>query len=140
MGILKSLAVMAACFVGAPASAQTVAVDNNFYVDTVDWDGAGRVLIRWRPVLIDGKISICGAYAVRGGSLYSGLTRRAMRNIRAENGQGFMMPNMGFFRQVSSANYDSRAQGVQANCRVSSIAGSPADLQSMRLRQTVFKY
>lgn len=140
MNIFKAIAVAAVCFVGAPASAQQVVIDDNFEVYGFSWDGSGRGLIRWRPVLIDGKIAICGAYSVQGGRKYVDLTRRAVRNLRASSDGGFFMPNMSFFRQVSSAHIADGATGQMANCRVSATEGTPADLFGFALNQTIRKY
>lgn len=139
MRIVKMLAVIAALGAGVPASAQQVSVDPSFLTHNFGWSGNGSTTVIWRPMIIEGKIAICGAYASRGGRKYADLSRQAIRDMRIETANGVFLRGLGFFSRATARDLQPGASAT-ANCRVTNVAGQPAQLQGLRLGFTPQNY
>lgn len=116
----------------AAAQVPTTLVDNRFNSGTLNWEGNGSTLVRWRAVIIDGNIAICSAYAVRGGRKYNNLSKQAVATIRIERNGSNFMPSLRHSAIHGSTAYSQRLVGSKANCRVTSTPGTPADLSEFR--------
>lgn len=123
-----------------PAAAETTQIDERFRGGTFDWSGNGSTLVRWRAILVDGKIGVCGAWSARGGGNYTRLSRQAIADMRVERDGVVFMRGLSFFNAVGAAAYQSGLEGRTANCRITSTPGTPADLKSMRLQFTPQRY
>ena len=138
--LFKKLILALALTAATPAMAQQVAIDDNFAWSTFNWDGNGRTLVVWRPILIEGNIAICGAFSARGGQKYSNLSRQAIRDMRIDGPNGAFIRNLSFLAQRGTAGYDARLKGEMANCRVTEIAGTQESLRTFKLGFTPQRY
>ncbi len=139
MNFFKSLAVAAACVLAGPATAQSITIDQSFKLESLDWRGStGRFIIMWRPIAIDGKLAVCGAYSARGS--LDRATDRAMEAMDFYQDNRRVMRDMGFFNNVSSRHFDDALLGQQASCRVTNVAvaGAGSSNFALRLSKTRF--
>lgn len=139
---IKFLAAMAIAVCGAlPAAAQQLQIDDSFHLHTLSWEnGNGSTMVRWRPVIIDGNIAICSAYATRGGRKYSDLSKRVVADMRIErNGETFLS-SLRFSRINGSRAYGTEMIGTNADCMVTSVPGTSADFSALRADITPNRY
>lgn len=134
------VALVLCCVMALPATAQQTQIDDAFRWSSFGWDGNGQTLVVWRPVIVDGKIAICGAYSSRGGSKYSNLSRQAVGDMRIDGPNGAFIRGLSFFNRVSNSQFEDQLRGAMANCRVTATSGTPADLRSYRLGFTPQRY
>lgn len=133
MHFFKSLAVAVACVMAVPASAQSITIDQSFKLESLDWRGStGRFIIMWRPIAIDGKLAVCGAYSARGS--LDRATDRAMEAMDFYQDNRRVMRDMGFFNNVSSRHFDDALLGQQASCRVTNVSVAAAESSNFALR------
>lgn len=140
---MKFLTIAAAALAiccASSAQAQQVTVDAGFRTEVFEWGGNGRTRVAWRPVIVDGKIGICGAYSSRGGSKYANLSRQAVRDMRIDGDAGAFIRNLGFFAQVSSRSFDQGLRGEIANCRITATPGTAGNLAEFRFGFTPQRY
>jgi len=132
--------LLGALTLSTPVAAETTQIDDRFRGGTFDWSGNGSTIVRWRAVLVDGKIGICGAWAARGGGNYNRLSRQAIADMRVERDGVTFMRGLSFFNAVGAAAYQTGLAGRTANCRITATPGTPKDLKTMRLQFTPQRY
>ena len=139
---IKFLTAVAVAVCGAlPAIAQQVQIDETFHLHTLNWEnGNGSTMVRWRPVIIDGNIAICSAYATRGGRKYSSLSRQAVADMRIEQNGQTILPSLRFSSIQGSRAYGQNMVGTNATCAVTSTPGTPADFAALRADITPRNY
>ena len=134
MHFIKALALSSAVLVGTPLAAQEVAIDRNFQYRSLGWDsGRGATILIWRPVIIDGKVAICGGDGSEGGNVFRNLTRQALRNLRIDGPNGTLIRNLRFFAALSPGDLSPARTSGTAQCRVTGTAATPADLLSYKI-------
>lgn len=127
-----SAAVLSLAF-ALPASAQQVQVDQSFGGSEFNWSGTGSILIRYRPIIVEGEIFVCGVYAFQGGATKARLAAAVMRDAQAKvNGQTILR-NLSGFSSVSPQFYAASLDGQAANCIGSGDAGTTADLATFEM-------
>lgn len=139
MTFFRSLAVVISCCLAVPVNAQSITIDQSFTLESLDWRGStGRFIIMWRPIAIDGKLAVCGAYSARGS--LDRATDRAMEAMDFYQDNRRVMRDMGFFNNVSSRHFDDALLGQQASCKVTnrSVAGAESSTFALRLSKTRF--
>jgi hypothetical protein len=142
MKFIQIVSLLSALAFTAPAAAQTTEVNEQFRHHSVNWSGpsTGAMLVRWRPVIVDGKIAICGAYANRGGSTFVRLGRQAIRNMWIDrNGTAFMR-NLHFFAVDGSEAYTRGLIGERATCRVTNTPGTADSLSEFTFGYRAGRY
>ena len=128
MKLLQLASLLGALALAAPAVAQTTEINEQFRNAGFSWSRNGSMLIKWRPVIVDGNIAICGAYASRGGSTIANLNRQAVRDMWIKRNGSSFMRDISFFAVQGTRAYGRRLQGDLANCRVTSTPGTPESL------------
>ncbi len=111
-----------------------VTVDDSFAASGLQWDSNGSELfIRYRPVMEDGQMYICGAYTNRGASIITRLGRQAMgRSTIKMNGET-VLRGLSFFNIVSSANRATGLVGTTAFCRNTGLSPSKEEFATVRI-------
>ena len=135
IAFIKSLAT-AICFV-APlsVSALEVQVDDTFGLYGFSWDRQGEMVIRYRPVVHEDQLYICGAYSNRGGSgATTNLGRQVMREARMKMGDETIARNLTFFNIVSSSNNSTRLVGTTAKCRNTNRTAEGLDVTTVEIQ------
>lgn len=130
VSIAKRLAVVAALsLVSTAATAQTMAVDNTYGGGEMRWDTrGGGVKFRYRPVVQDGTIYVCGAFATFGGPAQSRLGREVMRQAQLQFQGRRVKSNLSFFNWVSSTGWDDTLVGREVECRSTDMPAANVDL------------
>jgi len=129
---LKMTAVAAISLLPVNATAQSQVVDG-FRVDQFRWTGAASTMVRWKPMLLDGELLICGSYSTRGAGRFRGFGREMMQrtNVRL-NGQ-VVKRGVSHFSSVQSQHMNSRMVGQPADCARLGRSGTDADLNNITL-------
>ncbi len=144
LAIIPNLrAAFCAALIAMPlsASAFETPVDNNFRITGMGSDRQSQLLIRYRAVLFEGEMYICGAYSSRGSSrIASSFAREVLREGKMTMGETTVKRNLTFFNAVSSANNDTRLDGVMAQCLSTGISATPAELPSVRIELRSGRY
>ena len=131
---LRIIASVALIFLPISASAFEILVDDNFRGTGMRSSRQSEIIIRYRAVLFEGDMYICGAYSSRGGATASTqMARQVMREADMVMGDQTVMRNLLFFNIVSSANNSVALDGAMANCASTGISAQPADLRSVRI-------
>ena len=100
----------------------------------MQWSSQAEMMIRYRAVLFEDEMYICGAYSNRGGgAMITRLGREVMREATMVMGDRTVMRNLSFFNVVSSANNSVALEGTMANCVTTGISVQPAQLRSVRI-------
>ncbi len=124
----------------AQSSALEVVVDQSFNGIRFDWDRTGDMLIRYRPVIHEGELHVCGAYSNRGGRTFVRLGREVMRQASASVSGSTVVRNLSFFNVVSNANNSNGLEGQVANCVNTGRAATAAELGTFELNVRDGKY
>lgn len=130
VSIAKRLAVVAALsLVSTVATAQTVTVDNTFGGGELRWDSrGGGVKFRYRPVVQDGIVYVCGAFATFGGPTQARLGREVMRQAQLQFQGRRIQRNLSFFNWVSSTGWEDTLIGREAECQSTDMPAANVDL------------
>jgi hypothetical protein len=131
--IRTAAAAVLAIFLPISASALDVTVDDSFGGYGFNWDRTGEMLIRYRPVLVDGEMYICGAYSNRGGANITRLGRQVMREASITMNGADVVRNLQFFNVVSSANNRTELVGTTASCMNTGLRPSNMDLSTVSI-------
>jgi hypothetical protein len=125
----------------AAATSLDVTVDDSFGGSGLRWDRAGaETFVRYRPVMQDGEMYICGAYSNRGGGFINDVGRQAMnRGLIIMNGE-VVLRRLAFFNLVSSSNRENDLVGVATNCRNTGLRPSNEDLATVTIRIPTGRY
>ena len=130
--MIKNLMAAAAITLAASgAQAQSVAIDDTFLVGGGKWDGLGSIYMRFRPVVANGEILICGAYSSTGGSKYTRLNRQVVRGGKAVVGNRVLSNSLSFFNQVSNSHNAVELVGQTASCMNTGVAADGIDLNAI---------
>lgn len=135
MKTLRFALLAVALGVTAPltASAQSVVVDDSFAGGTFRWSDRGSMYFRWRPVLNDGQIFICGVRANNASSnRTSRLNSAALRDAKIVLNDQRVMQGLDFFATANSAHVAQKLVGQTSNCRATSLAAN-TDIGALRL-------
>ncbi|MGC9368335.1 MAG: hypothetical protein ACP5DX_02230 [Paracoccaceae bacterium] len=123
---MKTLAIALAtlCLVSAAAAQQagpaSITMDENSGTHTITWRGtAGRIFIRWKLIPVEGKIHVCGNYALKGHSMDS-LSRKAIRDLEVRIDDKPILKDLRFFTRLPS---EDQLVGGTAACKAT---GAPA--------------
>jgi len=123
-----------AAVTGASSDTLEITVDDSFAVYAFTWDRIGsETYIRYRPVMENGQMYVCGALSTRGGSDIRKVSVQAMRRSTIEMNGSSIMRNMNFFNIVSNANLSSELVGTTASCQNSGLSPTQAEFQTVRL-------
>lgn len=99
------------------------------------------MMFRYRAVLFEGEMHICGAYSNRGrGAVTTRLGREVMREATMVMGDRTVMRNLSFFNVVSSANNGVGLEGTMANCATTGISVRPNELRNVRIEVREGRY
>ena len=115
------------------ASALQVQVDGTFAGYGLQWARQAEMLIRYRPVIFEGEMHICGAYSNRGGTDITRLGRQVMREATIKMDGSTILRNLDFFNVVSSANNGVQLVGTTANCANTGLAVTSQQLSTVEI-------
>ena len=132
---LKSaaLAALAATLLPLSANALDVQVDDTFGGMTMTWATNSTTLIRYRPVMHEGEMYICGAYSNNGGNNITRVGREVVREATIKMEGSTVMRNLDFFNVVSSANNSNGLVGTTASCRSTGLAPTNAQFSTVEI-------
>ncbi|WP_342075238.1 hypothetical protein [Yoonia sp. SS1-5] len=97
------------------------------------WDGLGSMLARFRAVMIDGELNICGAYTNSGGRKYSDLNREVMRQATIKMNGTRLLNDLRYFNVISNSQKDVYLEGSNAACRTTGIAATPEEIATVEI-------
>jgi hypothetical protein len=97
------------------------------------WDRNGEMLIRYRAVVVDGQLHICGAYSNRGGSSITRLGRQVLREATITMDGSSVLRNLQFFNVVSNANNSNGLVGTTASCVNTELTPTKAQVSTIEI-------
>ncbi|MEJ8560110.1 hypothetical protein QTO30_01865 [Yoonia sp. GPGPB17] len=127
----------------ASASSDTVqiTVDDSFAGYVLQWDSNGaETFIRYRPIMENDQMYICGAYSNRGGSIFSRLGRQALNGSTVKMNGNTVMRGLGFFNVVSNANRQAELVGTTAFCSNTGLSPSREEFVTVRIDVPTGRY
>ncbi|WP_179380334.1 hypothetical protein [Jannaschia marina] len=123
------LALTAAPAAANPVNAK-VQVTDDFAIGSSGWTGAaiaGRLFIAWRPIVVEGRPMVCGAYAFDNIRLRPAIDNMLREGaVTAEDRD--LLRNLKFFNRVRARSEDAMV-GTMANC-----TALPAGVGAQRMR------
>ncbi len=118
----------------ASSNAPEVTVDDSFAGLQLAWDSNGaETFIRYRPVMQNGQMFICGTYTNRGGSIFNRLGRQALTGGTIEMNGNTVLRGLQFFNIVSNANRSANLVGTTATCRNTGLSPSEEEFATVRI-------
>lgn len=118
----------------ASSNTVEVTVDSSFAGVQFAWNSNGaETFIRYRPVIQDGQMYICGAYTNRGGSIFNRLGRQAVTGATIEMNGSTVLRGLQFFSIVSNANRGTQLVGTTARCRNTGLSPSEQELSTVQI-------
>jgi hypothetical protein len=105
-----------------------VPIDDSFAVFSTGWSGGmpGQLVVAWRPLMVEGRGMICGAYAVTNSQLRP-VVNDMLRQGFVEAAGRPVLRNMRFFNRTNARD-EAGMVGQTANCTV--LPDGPLDQQS----------
>ncbi|MFA8441555.1 MAG: hypothetical protein ACEPO0_06775 [Yoonia sp.] len=118
-----------------------VTVDDSFAGAGLQWDSNGaETFIRYRPVMENGQMYICGAYSNRGGSIFMRFGRMALSRSTVEMNGDTILRGLGFFNIVSIANREAELVGTTAFCRNTGLSPSREEFATVQIDVPTGRY
>ncbi|WP_100367307.1 hypothetical protein [Yoonia maricola] len=127
--------------ISASTQSLEVTVDDSFAATGLQWNSNGaEIFIRYRPVMENGEMYICGAYSNRGGSIFSRLGRQAVNGSTVKMNGDTIMRGVGFFNVVSNANREAELVGTTAFCRNTGLSPSREEFATVQIDVPTGRY
>jgi hypothetical protein len=118
---LITAATIALGAMATTATAQSIQIDDTWAGGELQWAQNGRTKIRWRPVILEGELHICGAYASIGGPKYRRLSHAVMEQTSVKLDGSVIIRATTHFSLVNTRHYQSDFVGEAAACRATGI-------------------